>query len=190
VAANRPSLVNLALLQSPAIARVRVESDLLSWDSSWRTLSHEPPVCPSIDVPTERPLPHDVAIVLRTRIADSSRVPSAWFLTTSTGSSARRLQVYCALLPILGFAVFLARAAICTTEAVDGTTRTFLDGVCRTPRRIPLIRSRTVSPRPLPPCRSPPSRPALPFVFVAKSELVRMIRRVCRLRGVAPPMSP
>jgi len=67
VAASRPSLVNLALLQSPAFARAGI-SDLLSWDSPWRALFRRgPPDRPSIDVSAERPLPYDVAIAFRVR---------------------------------------------------------------------------------------------------------------------------
>jgi len=43
---------------------------------------------------------------LRRRTASPSRVPSAWFRTTSTVSSSPTVQVCFALLPILGFALF------------------------------------------------------------------------------------
>jgi len=46
------------------------------------------------------------------RVDGASRrhlVPSSWFLTTSTGSSARRLRACCIPLPILGFAAFRIR---------------------------------------------------------------------------------
>jgi hypothetical protein len=43
---------------------------------------------PSIDITPERPLPRGVATSLRTRAAGSKRVPSSWFRTTSTVSSA------------------------------------------------------------------------------------------------------
>jgi hypothetical protein len=70
-----------------------------------------------------------------------------------------------------------------------------------TPRRIPLASSRIASPRPLPPCRLPYSRPSHRLrAFLAERELqgplptdpfpglrFRVSRSHVRLRGVAPP---
>jgi hypothetical protein len=136
-------------------------------------------------------VPHDVATMLRARTAGSNHVPSSWFLTTSTVSSARRIAGL--LHPAADPGV---RRVSCTgppptlPKQWDGSTGTFLYGAYRTPRRIPLTSSRTMSPWPLPPCRSSAARPAHPLGSVARSELLCAVRRGRRLRGVAPRMSP
>jgi hypothetical protein len=66
--------------------------------------------------------------------------------------------MYCNLLPILGFAAFRARARRTLPKQSRTNRRTPRDAF-RTLRRIPLVRSRTASPRPLPSCRSPNAGP-------------------------------
>jgi hypothetical protein len=59
-----------------------------------------------------------------------------------------------------------------------------------TPRRIPLDDSRTTSPWPLPPCRSPRFRSTPPTASVARVGCQCLIEPERRLRGLAPPSSP
>jgi len=99
--------------------------------------------------PSARPLPKAPESLLR--IAGTTRrhlVPSSWFFTTSTASSARRLRVCCTPLPALRFAAFPAVDPRRTRRApsVGLVSR---DAV-RTLRRVPLVSSRTASLRPLP----------------------------------------
>jgi hypothetical protein len=58
-------------------------------------------------------------------LSHPDRVPSPWFLTTSTVSSALVLQVYCALLPALRFATFPV-ASVRQTRRSAGTSDAFL----------------------------------------------------------------
>jgi len=81
-------------------------------------------------------------------------VPSSWFCTTSTVSSARKAAGL--LHPAASHGV---RRVSCFRSPRDAF---------HTPRRIPLDRSRTTSPWPLPPCRSLPSRSPLPISSVAR----------------------
>jgi hypothetical protein len=130
--------------------------------------------CPSIDVSSERPLPHGFPY-FGPEVPTSNRVPSVWFLTTSTGSSARRSAGL--LHPAADPGVRrVSRVCRHVHRVSSGMVESaaFLYGVVRTPRRIPLISSRTMSPWPLPPCRSPSAHPALLPVTVASPEFVRI----------------
>lgn len=53
-----------------------------------------------------RPLPRAEALIGPTAPPVSVPVPSSWFLTTSTASSARQSQACCILLPVMGFVPF------------------------------------------------------------------------------------
>jgi hypothetical protein len=55
---------------------------------------------------------------LRGTTAGRSRVPPSWFRTTSAAFSSATVQVCCALLPILGFAVFLPVAKRASSRRV------------------------------------------------------------------------
>jgi hypothetical protein len=88
----------------------------------------------------------------------SARVPSSWFLTTSTVCPARGLQVYCTLLAVVGSAAFHLAATRSRSDVSPhptrlGRRREDSRDATRTLRRVPLPSSRTVSPRPLPSCR-------------------------------------
>jgi hypothetical protein len=83
------------------------------------------------------------------RYQPTAPVPSPWSLTTSTVSSAQRLQVCCTLLPALRFAPFRKirnRGGPKTSRPAVLVPR----GAVHTLQRVSLISSRTVSPRPLP----------------------------------------
>jgi hypothetical protein len=69
---------------------------ILSWGS--------PTLRPSTDIPLARPLPEAEAPFGPTAPPVSTRVPPAWFRTTSAAFSARRPRVCCTPLPVLGFA--------------------------------------------------------------------------------------
>jgi hypothetical protein len=102
-----------------------------------------------------------------------SHVPSSWFRTTSTVSSARRLRACCIPLPVMGFAAFRASPAPSPTtgKPIDGGRRTCRPrSALHTPRRI-LGSSRTTSPWPLPPCRWLSHRPDPPTSTVAGEHL-------------------
>jgi hypothetical protein len=73
-------------------------------------------------------------------------------LTASTRSSTGSLQVCCALLPVMGFIVLPASDPQTSAEAALEDPD-LSHGAIRTPRRIPLVGSRTASLRPLPPRR-------------------------------------
>jgi hypothetical protein len=75
-------------------------------------------------------------------------------LTASTRSSTGSLQVCCALLPVMGFIVFRASDPHRSCRSRCRVDPDRPHGAFRTPRRIPLVGSRTASLRPLPPRRS------------------------------------
>jgi len=82
-------------------------------------------------------------------------VPPPRFLTALTACSIRRSRVCCTPLPARGSPRFLP----CETRPVRRracATRAFPAMRLHTPRRIPLVSSRTASPRPLPSCRPHP----------------------------------
>jgi hypothetical protein len=83
------------------------------------------------------------------------RAPSTWFHTTSTALTASDLRAYCSPLPILGFVVFRAMRPAGHLPKQGRRNRRVPHNAVRTLRRIPLVDSRTASPRPLPSCRSP-----------------------------------
>jgi len=132
-------------------------------------------VCPSFDLPAVCPLPDRVATVVRPVCCHASGlVPPTWFLTTSTVCSTRQAS------------------GLLRPEAERGSLRfseppprgrpkpTHVDemsvprNAVHTPRRIPLVSSRTTSPWPLPSCRScgafpnrTPKRPVRHHTFPA-----------------------
>lgn len=85
-----------------------------------------------------------------------------------------RSRACCIPLPVMGFAAFpdtgfLDRPGTCTRQAPGRQEcRCIPRDAVHTPRRIPLDRSRTTSPWPLPPCRSLLSRSPLPIGSVAR----------------------
>lgn len=92
------------------------------------------------------------------------QVPPAWFLTTSTAFSARRLRVCCASLPAMGFTAFPVPRARSPKGVRVGVGRS--PQWVHTLRRVPLVNSRAASLRPLPSCRchsvgdtAPPATP-------------------------------
>jgi hypothetical protein len=91
---NTPDLV--LFFRVPG-SKPATEAACLSWDSS----DVAPPPTHLSRVHSHSPR---AASVCRCDTADL--VPPTWFLTTSTACSAMRLQVCCALLPILGSAAF------------------------------------------------------------------------------------
>jgi len=111
---------------------------------SWGSLSARP----STDIPFARPLPRAEALFGPTAPPVSAHVPPSWFRTTSTASSARRLQVCCTLLPVLGFAAF-RHAFFRPSRGRPGDPTRFPATQARTLRRLPLASSRTASPRSL-----------------------------------------
>jgi len=134
-----------------------------------------PNIRPSIDVPAERPLPRMSPCASVPRSHPRNPVPSSWFHTTSTASSARRSRACCIPLPILGFAAFPANRRLPSANPANRTC--FVDALTlprdafHTPRRTPLADSRTASPRPLPPRRSPRSHLRTSFASVARGAL-------------------
>jgi len=108
--------------------------------------------------PTERPLPHALPRASVSRNHPRNPVPSSWFHTTSTVSSARRSRACCIPLPVMGFVAFLGAGFpipdLASQIAAGGpnpsSRRTF------TPPEGTLDCSRTTSPWPLPPCRQRP----------------------------------
>jgi len=130
-------------------------------------------VCPTCDVSCARPLhiPEDDWQLAATPVV---RVPPLWFLTTSTAYSARTTRGSCTP-SHMRFATFPVRA---TNHLDTRPRRTWMNAAARwptspfaadestapeqdlprnafhTPRRIPLVDSRTASLQPLPSCRS------------------------------------
>jgi hypothetical protein len=155
--------------------------DLLSWDSpvlaprssrsedrsverprlSPRPETGTPP--PSTD-PAERPLPRAFPPASAPERPSLQLVPSSWFRTTSTVSSARRSRACCVPLPVMGFAAFRTTPAPSPTigEPIGGGRRS-----CRprsafhTPRRNPRRQPHhvTVAVAPLP-LAAVPARPS------------------------------
>jgi hypothetical protein len=141
----------LSQLGSPSELSLRAGSPLLSWDSSAFT----PP-------PFNTPGVHS-----RSPRAPSARtyhspghVPSSWFLTTLTACSTWVLRACCIPLPAMRFAAFPARFASPPGGGLR-SARLSRDAAL-TLRRIPLVSSRTASPRPCAllslPLSSPPLR--------------------------------
>lgn len=85
-------------------------------------------------------------------VPSGRRVPPSWFLSTLTACSARQPQVYCNLVPAMGFAAFPPFANPDQDESWTLAPRTASPQRGSTPRRIPLVSSRTASLRPLPSC--------------------------------------
>jgi hypothetical protein len=113
---------------------------------------------------TERPLPRASLRASVPRSHPRDPVPSSWFRTTSTGSSARRSRACCIPLPVMGFAAFRVAdfpgPRRCSGQSPTTAGRTdIVPAAPLTPPEGILASSRTTSPWPLPPCRSkrPPS---------------------------------
>jgi hypothetical protein len=125
------------------------------------------------------------------------RVPSSRFLTASTAFSA---LTFAPKRSGRGVAGLLHPAADPGVRRVSlRPPRPTVAGVperrlsrdaVRTPRRIPLACSRTVSPRPLPPCRSSWRVVALAGNPLPGAPVYARLRFGRRLRGFAPPASP
>jgi len=79
------------------------------------------------------------------------RVPPSWFLTTSMVFSARKLQVCCALQPVMGFA--RVSRTVARYRACARWYRRSVSRRCFHPSKFSLSSSRTLSPGPVPPCR-------------------------------------
>jgi len=182
-------------------------SDLLSWDSSRRSRAsriaperrderrNRPSTDPS--PPSPRGCPHGSVrrrwlppSVHSHRIAAASvhgasgsvnPVPSSWFHTTSTASSARRSRACCIPLPVLGFAAFPGGLPRGSHPALS---RDAFHTPRRNPRRQPHHVTVAVAPWPF---ASGPS--ARPLTAVASSELRSSVPERRRLRGFAPPSS-
>jgi hypothetical protein len=94
---------------------------------------------------------------LRGTTAGRSRVPPAWFCTTSAACSSPTVKVCCALLPILGFTVFLPVAKRASSRCVPAL-RSFPSADSGSPgsRRTRGLASRTVH------CGTCPSPLAVP----------------------------
>jgi hypothetical protein len=112
---------------------------------------HTPPsTCSPASTPSAMSPPRLRPLVNQTR----SPVPTSWFLTTSPVCSAARSvrsahpfrckesRACCIPLPIVGFIAFRSRSSCFQAARLFPAT-------LPTPRRIPPIHSRTVSPRPL-----------------------------------------
>jgi len=176
-----------------AVRRSRTwQMNLLSWDSSAcpGQLTGRRTIRPSIDIAPWRPLPRDVPAALRlSRVHLESPVPSLWFLTTSTASSARRLAGL--LHPATDHEVRRVSCSCRPDTAGEGGLVRSRDprGAHRTPRRMIPSDSRSASPRPLPSCRwraaaGPPGVEPLPV----RCSYGR--RRLRRLQGLAPSSGP
>jgi hypothetical protein len=108
---------------------------------------------------TERPLPRASLRASVPRSHPRDPVPSSWFRTTSTGSSARRSRACCIPLPVMGFAAFRVAdfpgPRRCSGQSPTTAGRTdIVPAAPLTPPEGILASSRTTSPWPLPPCRS------------------------------------
>lgn len=90
-----------------------------------------------------------LATLRRAPAMGPDHVPPAWSCTTSTAYSALALRAYCISLPIMGFAVFSSSPNVQVAPSVHAPSP---HRSC-TLRRIPLVNSRTSSPRPIPSCR-------------------------------------
>jgi len=165
--------MNLALLQSPVFARAG-KTDLLSWDSPRHALARRSPVSPLHRHANRASTPpHFCGSGSNCRFEPCSVRVVSHHLDGLLRSEGCRLVASCCR--SWGSLCFAYSAATYITEVMDGSTRTFLDSVCRTPRRIPLTGSRIVSPRPLPPCRSSSASNPSPLGTVASSELRRVV---------------
>jgi len=139
-------------------------------------------------LPTERPLPHASPHASVPRNHPRNRVPSSWFCTTSTVSSARRLRACCIPLPAMGFVAFLmSRIPDPRSGEPDrgGRTESFLATSFHTPRRHPRLQPYhvTVAFAPLPSA----IRPARLLVRrCCQRRPQRFTRPKPRLRGLSP----
>jgi hypothetical protein len=99
---------------------------------------------------------------LRGTTAGRSRVPPSWFRTTSAAFSSPTVQVCCALLPILGFIVFLPVAKRASPRCVPAL-RSFPSADSGSPgsRRNRGLASRTAHCWTCPSPRALPPRPSL-----------------------------
>jgi hypothetical protein len=125
--------------------------------------------CPKIAPPSYRTGESDARgpclhVPLRGGTASSSRVPPAWFRTTSTVFSSPTVQVCFALLPIMGFAVFLPvakRASSQRLPALRSLPPADSDGSGTSPSPWARVTARPLliapSPRALPPHPCPPA---------------------------------
>jgi len=113
------------VMPSPIFRRIRVSALMTFSAPSARSLRSQNPSHPqqaedlsssSLEFSRYTPPPFDFSRVLShpsrktgfvPRLSHPDQVPPPWSLTTSTVSSALKLQVYCALLPALRFATFI-----------------------------------------------------------------------------------
>ena len=146
---------------------------------------------------SKRPLPRNVATALRSRGATlEDPVPPSWFCTTSTVCSASPVAGLLHPAADRGFAAFHASRSRSKTEIMEVGVGGSPRDEFRTPRRIPLDRSRTVSPQPLPSfrygTREPSSVPRLlPDEGRAKESDVTLGCRALlrnRIRSVGRPL--
>jgi hypothetical protein len=164
---------------------LRSPSELLFCCPGW----NQPPplgfvVLPSVDTPSERPLPSMLPCASVPRCHPRNPVPSSWFLTTSTGSSARRSRACCIPLPTWGSPRFLPSGHPLSLPR----PACFLDvrGIPRsatTPRRISAtaaLRHRSRCPLAVPSCRTGP---------VSRASVARVALDLSRTTG-APTTRP
>jgi hypothetical protein len=150
---------------------------LLSWDSSGRRSRVRPPCCPSIDTLSLRPLPPNVTVRLRIRVAKLGFPFRPRGLTPPRRfPPLRESRACCIPLPILGFAAFLTTRPPTRCRSSGRSTVAF-PATRPTPRRTPLADSRTASPQPLPPRRSARRRAV---------DLEAFLRH--RVRSAEPPL--
>jgi len=129
----------------PATTRRTGPGLLLSWSYP---LVASPPYSTCASTPERRP----ETLLVGPVFPVTDRVPSSWFLTTSTACSAQGLRVCCTPLPALGFIAFHAADPHCFRRS-RGRRGAIPAMRARTLRRVPLADSRTASLRPLPSCR-------------------------------------
>jgi hypothetical protein len=181
---TRPPLVGFVrrCVPRPRLApRPRTGADLPSTDAESRKR-----------VPgfaTERPLPHASLHASVPRNHPRNPVPSAWFRTTSTVSSARRLRACCIPLPVMGFAAFRVAGFPTSTRRTGSGGRT---DIVLAAHFIPPEGSPTAAaPRHRGRCplavRNAPARH--PRAHRCRHTPAHSAKPPRRLRGVAPPSS-
>lgn len=104
--------------------------------------------------PTRRFLPqHPEEHCFGCPVPPGHHVPPSWFLSNMTVCSARQPQVYCNLVPTIGFIAFPPSPNPSTGRIPHlAPVRRLPRNAVHTPQRIPLVSSRTASLRPLPSC--------------------------------------
>ena len=140
-------------------------------------------------IPAERPLPRASLRASVPRSQPRNPVPSAWFHTTSTVSSARRSRACCIPLPVMGFAAFRGAGFRTATRRTGSwqedrhPPRSALHTPRRNPRQQPHHVTVAVAPVPLVMSPLDPRSAPLPAHPASSARPPR------RLRGVAPPSS-